>query len=183
MKSFFNLGTSNHVVDNALARQFAEWLNSVPELSANNRTKRSTSKVDLLGRFLREVYPGANQIPTAMIRMLSNPTISPDRKASSASILHKDTYDRCSEPSSSLECPESFLSLTNTDKCIHDPSTEMTFDEANAYTLNLEGGNADLFQFTNEEETKELFEYVKSGKQNSIKNDIKKITIQYSISL
>ena len=174
---FTILGTSNHVVDNALARQFAEWLNSVPELSANNRTKRSTSKEDLLGRFLREVYPGANQIPTAMIRMLSNPTISPDRKASSASILHKDTYDRCAEPSSSLECPESFVSLENTDKCIHDPSTEMTFNGANTYMLNLQGGNANLFQFTNEEETKKLFEYVKSGKNNSIQKNVQQIII------
>ena len=146
-----------------MARQFAEWLKSVPELSANNRTKRSVSKEDLLGRFLREVYPGANQIPTAMIRMLSNPTISPDRKASSASLLHKDTYDRCSEPETSLECPESFVSMKNTEKCIHDPSKEMTSIEANAYRLNLDGGNAQLFPFTNAEETKELFEYVKSG--------------------
>ena len=100
--------------------------------------------------------------------MLSNPTISPDRKASSASILHKDTYDRCSEPSSSLECPDLFASLKNTDKCIHDPNTEMTFNEASDYMLNLNGDNANLFQFTNEGKTKELFEYVKSGKQNSI---------------
>ena len=115
--------------------------------------------------------------------MLSNPTISPDRKASSASILHKDTYDRCAEPSSSLECPESFVSLENMDKCIHDPSTEMTFDEANTYMLNLQGGNANLFQFTNEEETKELFEYVKSGKNNSIQKNFLQIIMHYNESI
>ena len=114
--------------------------------------------------------------------MLSNPTISPDRKASSASILHKDTYDRCAEPSSSLECPESFVSLKNTDKCIHDPSAEMTFDEANTYMLNLQGGNANLFQFTNEDETKELFEYVKSGKYNSIQKIFYGLLFTYLIN-
>ena len=155
------------MVDNALYRQFVEWLNGLPDLNAKNRTKRSTSlsKEELLARFLQEVYPGAKQIPTAMIKMLGNPTITPARKVSSASLLHKDTYDRCSEPSSSTECPASFVTLKNTDLCIHDPNTEMTLADANTYSQNFEGFNAQLFQFENVVDTKELFQYVKSGMQ------------------
>ena len=152
------------MVDNALYKQFVEWFNGLPEPTTNNRTKRSTINEDLLGRFLREVYPGANQIPTAMVRMMANPTITPDQKISSTALLHKD--DRCSNPDSSIECPEPFVSLKNTDQCIHDPNTEMTLDEANEYSLNLESSNARLFQFENIAETKELFEYLKTGSPN-----------------
>ena len=146
-----------------MSRQFVEWLNGLPEPTTNNRRKRSTITEDLLGRFLQEVYPGANQIPTAMVRMMSNPTITPNQKISSSALLHKD--DRCSSPDSSLECPEPFIPLKNTDQCIHDPNTEMTLADANTYSQNFEGFNAQLFQFENVVDTKELFQYVKSSMQ------------------
>ena len=53
--------------------------------------------------------------------------------------------------------------LKNVDKCIYDPKTEMTIDEAMAHRSTLANGNAQLFQFGSMETSKELLDYVNSG--------------------
>ena len=124
------------------------------------RKKRSISDDDLWA-FLQDMYPGVLEKPTDMVRMLASPVISPDKKIDSTALFHKQANDRCKLSES--KCPEDFFQLNNVDKCIYDPKTEMTIDEAISYSSTLANGNAQLFQFGTIETSKELLDYVKSG--------------------
>ena len=107
------------------------------------------------------MYPGVLEKPTDMVRMLASPVISPSKKIDSTALFHKQSNNRCKVSES--KCPKDFFQLKNLDKCIYDPKTEMTIDEAMAHSSTLANGNAQLFQFGSMETSKELLDYVNSG--------------------
>ena len=155
-------GASNDIVDARLFQQFFEYLENKKNdtNSFGSRKKRSINDDDLIS-FLNDVYPGAQQIPTQMVRMLASPEISPDNKIESTALFHKRANNRCQADVS--QCPESFFQLEEDGKCIFDPKQEMTMEDAYSYMPTIDNGNAKLFQFESLEKTKMLFEYVKSG--------------------
>ena len=163
-----NIGSSNSIINSALAKQFSEYLangKKVPSIKdLKPREKRSSGDKnyeDDFRDFLNDAYPGAEQSPTMMVQMLASPQTKPDDILDSAAIFHKDNLETCQAIEN--ECPESFFRLCEGCKCIHDPKAHMTLAEGNSYCKNFGANNAELLQFESLEELKLLDAYMKTG--------------------
>ena len=116
--------------------------------------------------FLRDVYPGAKDTPTKLIRLMT--TNDPTKTLVNDAILEQTDIDDC-DPSLNLDiletlnkhlnndtCPEVFEMLQD-NSCIHIAPTPMTYDDASDY-CNQQGG-AQLLYFESYEAIKAFVGY------------------------
>ena len=110
---------------------------------------------------MNDAYPGAQQAPTQMVQMLASPQTKPDDVVDSAAIFYKESQDTCQ--ARKTRCPENYFRLCEGCKCIHDPKTEMTLVEGNAFCKNLGPANSQLFQFETLRELQFVDKYIRTG--------------------
>ena len=96
--------------------------------------------------FLYERYPGAQQSPTQMIRMLGSPGMTPDKSLEAEAILNPEDKKKCKNGNmteTSKKCPDGFVRISNvTDipwPCWHFAGlgNEMNYSAARDYCDNL----------------------------------------------
>ena len=138
-------GSANEIVDAALFKQFHHYL------AAKNKKALELSEKEMQEEgknFLLETYPGAQQAPTQMIRMLGSPGMDPDKSMEAEAILNPEDQEKClheNKTETLLKCPDGFVNIANyTDKgwpCwhFHDRDHKRSKAEASDYCNNLVG--------------------------------------------
>ena len=146
-------GAVLEVMEAALYYQFEEWLIQKTEQD-QTRKKRATEKIiqnssnltamqlaDHLVEFLKEVYPGAKDLPTKYASVLN--ADDPEQMMKTNAILMPEKETKCDEMENldlldqfnkkmSKECPEPFKKIGSS-TCIMLVDNEMTNDDASSF--------------------------------------------------
>ena len=128
--------------------------------------------------FLKEVYPGATDIPTKMLQLLISE--EPSKIVSNDAMLYQ-TYERECDPSRNEEilktlnkrltkdfCPEGFQNLNDT-LCVLVSDTEMPFEQAEDYCK--QHGSSEVFDFGSSTDVELLIDMKILGKLSNNLND------------
>ena len=129
-------GAANGIIEAALFKQFERYL------AEENKNTFQLSQEELQNEakeFLSLIYPGANQGPTQMIRMLGSPAMTPDKSLEAEAVLNPEDKHLC-EPNekndSNLKCPDGFVYTISandrTRSCWHfeGPSNKRNYEDA-----------------------------------------------------
>ena len=121
----------------------------------NEPTKLTHDQMMLYANeFLKEVYPGATDIPTKMLQLLTSD--EPHKIINNDAMLYQ-TYEEECDPSQNEDilktlnkrltkdfCPDGFRNLNDT-LCVHLSDTQMPFEQARDYCK--QQGNTDILDF------------------------------------
>ena len=123
-----------------------------------------------LENFMRDVYPGAKDKPTKLIRLMG--ASDPYKSLINQEVLHQTDDEKCDE-SENKEilrninknmkgdfCPETFEMIDGND-CVHTSTEKMDYYAANEYCKESKGGN--LIGFDSFESLDSFMKYLISG--------------------
>ena len=173
-----------------LGKQFMEYMEEKREKERSKRRKREgtysnfteiTRELTLrdmvrnMEDFMRDVYPGAKDKPTKLIRLMG--ASDPQKSLSNAAVLHQTDEVECDESDNKEAlkninrnikgdfCPESFDMVEN-NACIHTSPQKMDYNEADQYCKENKDGT--LIGFESFESVESFMEYLTAGKSLTV---------------
>lgn len=178
-------GSIKNMSEIVLGKQFMEYMEEERKEERSKRRKRDamhsntteiTRELTLrdmmrnMENFMRDVYPGAMDKPTKLIRLMG--ASDPHKALANAAVLHQTDEMECDEADNKEVlrnlnknikgdfCPESFDMVDN-NGCIHTSIEEMDYNEADQYCKDTKDGN--LVGFESFESLASFMKYLIAG--------------------
>ena len=184
-------GSIKNMSETILGKQFMEYMEEKREKERSKRRKREGTYSNFteirreltlrdmirnMKDFMRDVYPGAKDKPTKLIRLML--ASDPQKSMANTAVLHQTDEVECDE-SDNKEilkninkdikrdfCPESFDMVDN-NACIHTSTERMDYNEATQYCKGSKDGN--LVGFESFESLESFMEYLTAGNVINVK--------------